>query len=304
MPLPCAWMETAQRLPPLPASEQCSVTACATQPNWGCWTPIPSTGSPDVPPSQRAWPMPGPFPGPLKCRRSWPRSPGCAQSLPRSSAASTTPRCARPKPSRCMPVTATCHPQAGASSPAPDPCPAQPAPGPPTAPPTNHAVSSTAPTGSPEWCRSRRSLSACCATTSRYMGALRTGGCSAAPAAARSARASTAAPGTRLSPPPCLDRQPSRRCAPTTCVTPRCRYGWLPAPHPPTLPPAPGTASTSCWPPTPTACPVTARLPPRTSTGLCMPAAHRWPTHPGITQPDRVRHASVPQLDPTGHHGT
>jgi hypothetical protein len=94
-------------------SGQSRVTACATQPNWGCWKPIPSTGSPGVLRSQRAWPVHGPFPDPLKYRRSWPRSPGCAQSWPRSSAASTTPRCARPKPSRCGSLTATCHRQGG-----------------------------------------------------------------------------------------------------------------------------------------------------------------------------------------------
>ncbi|HEV2373920.1 MAG TPA: tyrosine-type recombinase/integrase [Streptosporangiaceae bacterium] len=74
---------------------------------------------------------------------------------------------------------------------------------------------------------------------------------------------------------------------------------------PPKSPPAPGTASTSCWPPTPTPCPATPTSPPGTPAGPRMPApAPRWPTEPGTTRSDPVRHASVPQLDPMGHNGT
>jgi hypothetical protein len=53
-----------------------------------------------------------------------------------------------------------------------------------------------------------------------------------APAVARSARVFTDASGTRRSPPSSLDRQPPRHCARTICATPRCLYGWLPAPLP------------------------------------------------------------------------
>ena len=54
------------------------------------------------------------------------------------------------------------------------------------------------------------------------------GGCSAVPAAARSAKASTAGSGTRPVPQPCrkTGQAPSRCAAPTTCAMPRCRCGW------------------------------------------------------------------------------
>ena len=69
-------------------------------------------------------------------------------------------------------------------------------PGPAPAPPSSRGVSSTAPTAPSASSPSRRSWYACSASTCMRSGPRRTGGCSAAPAAACSASRSTAAPGT------------------------------------------------------------------------------------------------------------
>ena len=82
------------------------------------------------------------------------------------------------------------------------------------------------------------------AGTCRHTAPRQTGGCSAVPAAARSAKAFTAGSGTR--PVPQHPSQPStpstRYCALTTCGTRRCRCGWPPVLPRPRSPPAPGTA--------------------------------------------------------------
>ena len=66
---------------------------------------------------------------------------------------------------------------------------------------------------------------------------------------------------------------PSRHAAPTTCVMPRCRCGWPPAPRPPRSLPAPGTACVSCSPSTPTAYPAATRSPASTSSKPSAPAS-------------------------------
>jgi hypothetical protein len=71
------------------------------------------------------------------------------------------------------------------------------------------------------------SLPASCTGTCRPSDAPQTGGYSRAPAAARSAKASTAGSGTRPAPQPYrrTGQAPSRHAAPTTFAMPRCRYG-------------------------------------------------------------------------------
>jgi hypothetical protein len=96
-----------------------------------------------------------------------------------------------------------------------------------TGTPMNRGTSSTAPTAPSESSRSRPSWCASCAATGAIMAPRRTGGCSAAPAAACSANQSTAAPGTSPATPPSARRWPPLRspAAPTTCGTPPCPCG-------------------------------------------------------------------------------
>ena len=124
--------------------------------------------------------------------------------------------------------------------------------------------------------------------------------------AARSAKASTAASGTRPAPRPSPPRQASSRCAaPTTSVMPHSPSGWPPALRPPRSPPAPGTASGSCSPPTPTAYRAATRSPTSTLSKPSTPArgpplAHKIPhRHPVILSVICPRH-SWTQLDTTG----
>ena len=94
-------------------------------------------------------------------------------------------------------------------------------------PVSSRAASSTAPTGRSASSPSRPSWSACSAATSATMAPRRTGGCSAAPAAACSASRSTAASGTPPAWPPSARTWPPRRwpAAPMTCGTPPCPCG-------------------------------------------------------------------------------
>ena len=133
------------------------------------------------------------------------------------------------------------------------------------------AASNTAPAAPAGQSRSPRNSSGSCSSTCTPMGPPPMGGCSGAPEAGRLAKAATAGSGTRpAAPRPCRAR---RACVPTTCVMPRCRCGWPPAPRPPRSLPAPGTASASCSPSTPTACPAATRSPASTSRKPSTPAA-------------------------------
>ena len=108
----------------------------------------------------------------------------------------------------------------------------------------------------------------------RAFGCADDGGCSGVPAAGRSAKASMAGSGTR--PVPRSSRAwpaPGRCAAPMTCVMPRCRCGWPPAPRPPKSLRAPGIACMSSSPPTPTAYLATTRSPASTSSKPSAPAA-------------------------------
>ena len=98
---------------------------------------------------------------------------------------------------------------------------------------------------------------------------------------------------------------PGRCAAPTTFDMPRCRCGWPPARRPPKSRPAPGTACMSCSPPTPTAYPATTGSPASTSSKPSAPAAGPRLAHKiHLDARNFVRHASVPQLDSTGHDWT
>jgi hypothetical protein len=100
------------------------------------------------------------------------------------------------KPSRYAAMTSYSRPAAEAGSSSLPPARAPGPPGPAPVPRSSRAASSTAPTGRSASSPSRPSWSACSAATSATMAPRRTGGCSAAPAAACSASRSTAAPGT------------------------------------------------------------------------------------------------------------
>jgi hypothetical protein len=93
---------------------------------------------------------------------------------------------------------ADCHlpPPDGACSGSPRPRRGPPPPGPATAPATNNAGSSTGQTGRSAWSRPLRCWLPCSARTTPPTAPRPTAGCSAEPAAARSANRSTAAPGT------------------------------------------------------------------------------------------------------------
>jgi hypothetical protein len=154
--------------------------------------------------------------------------------------------------------------------------------------------------------RSPRSLPVSRAGTCTLSGAPKMGGCSGVPAAARSAKASTAGSGTRPAPRPCrrTGQAPGRCAAPTICAMPHCRCGWPPAPRPPRSRPAPGTACMSCSPPTPTAYrPRPDRQPAHRASPPPQPLAPRWPTRtgavPGIPSVMRPCH-SWTQRDTTG----
>ena len=114
-------------------------------------------------PPRRRQPRPGPRP---PCRGPRPGSAG-ASTWRRSSAACTTPRCARLRPSLSAKPTATCPAAAGGGSTWPPPSPAPGGPGPTTAPPARPAASSTAPTARCAPSPSRPPSSPCCAPTSR-----------------------------------------------------------------------------------------------------------------------------------------
>jgi len=137
-------------------------------------------------------------------------------------------------------------------------------------------------------------------------GAPKTGGCFGVPAAARSAKASTAGSGTRPVPQPSQARQaPRRHVAPTIFAMPRCRCGWPPAPRPPRSLLA--RAQRAC--PAHHLRPLHTRLPPdrqpaHRASPPPQPMAPRWPTKICSVARNPVRHASVPQLDSTGHSGT
>ena len=92
---------------------------------------------------------------------------------------------------------------------------------------SSRPVSSTAPTAPSASSPSRPSWSPCSITTSATMAPRRTGGCSAAPAAACSASRSMAASGTPPAGPPSARTWPPPRlpAAPMTCGTPPCRSG-------------------------------------------------------------------------------
>jgi hypothetical protein len=122
-----------------------------------------------------------------------------------------------------------------------DPSPGRRGPGPVTEPHASPAASNTGRTALSEQYRSPRSLPVSCAGTCTLSGAPKMGGCSGVPAAARSARASTAGSGTRPAPQPCrrTGQAPSRCAAPTICAIPHCRGDWPPAPRPPRSRPAP-----------------------------------------------------------------
>jgi integrase len=171
----------------------------------------------------------------------------------------------------------------------------------------NRAASNTRPEGAIRTVPITPQLAGLLARTCRPSGAPKMGGCSGVPAAARSAKASTAGSGTRPAPQPSRRTgQAPRRCAaPSTCAMPRCRCGWPPAP----------ARRDRCPRRAQSACPAhhlrprhdrlrpdrqpahRASLPPR-------PMAPRWPTRTGVDAGNPVRHASVPQLDSTGHSWT
>jgi len=126
---------------------------------------------------------------------------------------------------RCDDLILPAHGAGRSSSLPPARAPAPPGPAP--VPRLSAAASSTAPTAPSGSSPSRPSWPACSASTCTRSAPRRTGGCSAAAAAACSANRSTAAPGTpharprsaRTWPPP---RSPA---APATCGTPRCPCG-------------------------------------------------------------------------------
>ena len=185
-----------------------------------------------------------------------------------------------------------------------DPSPGRRGPGPVTEPHASPAASNTGRTALSEQYRSPRSLPVSCAGTCTLSGAPKMGGCSGVPAAARSAKASTAGSGTRPAPQPCrrTGQAPGRCAAPTTFAMPHCRCGWPPAPRPPRSRPAPGTACMSCSPPTPTAYrPRPDRQPAHRASPPPQPLAPRWPTRtgavPGIPSVMRPCHSGT-QLDP------
>ena len=211
----------------------------------------------------------------LRCRRSWPRSPVSRPELTAFFGCLYYAALRPPKPSRCVPAPAPSPHAAGGSS-------------------CTHGIfprSARAWTGNGTP-REPRGLK------HRPEGAIRTvpippqlrpaplapagfrvrrdGRLFQAPAAARSAKASTAGSGTRPAPQPWpagWDRHPSPAFAPTTFAMPRCRCGWPPAPRPPRSLPAPGTACASCSPSTPTAYPAATRSPASTSSRPSAPAS-------------------------------
>jgi hypothetical protein len=171
----------------------------------------------------------------------------------------------------------------------------------------NRAASNTGRTAPSGRSRSPRSLPVSCAGTCTLSGAPKMRGCSGATAAARSAKASTAGSGTRPAPRPCrrTGQAPGRCAAPTICVMPHCRCGWPPAPRPPRSRPRRAQR----------ACPAHHLRPPHTRPRPDRQPAHRaspqpqplapdWPTRTGADPGNPVRHASVPQLDSTGHNWT
>jgi hypothetical protein len=210
-----------------------------------------------------------------------------------------TRHCTPPKQSHSAPAPAPSPHAAGDSCPSPDPFPDRRGPGPATArhasprpqttPRQRHQDSPDPPRN---WSGSR-------AITCTPTGAPPTGGCSAVPVAAHSAKADTAGSGTKPAPPPSQTRPaPSRHAVSTACATPHCRRGWPPAPRPQRSLPAPGTACASCSPSTSTADPAAIRPPASRSTKpATQPVAPGWPTKIRADSGDPVRHASVPQLD-------
>ena len=109
----------------------------------------------------------------------------------------------------------------------PPPRPGPPPPGPAPVPATSGAGSSTGRTGRSGWSRSPRCWSPCSVRTMRPTAPHPTGGCSAEPAAGRSANRSTAGPGTppALSPSAPISPPAGSPGVPTTCATPPCRCG-------------------------------------------------------------------------------
>ena len=126
------------------------------------------------------------------------------------------------KPPPSPAPTATSPGAAGEPSPSLPPAPAPPPPGPAPAPPTRTAASSTAPNTTSARYPSPRSWSPSCAATWTTTAPPPTGGYSAAPEAASSAKASTAAPGTQPAARPLAMTSPPRASPadPTTCATP------------------------------------------------------------------------------------
>ena len=170
-------------------------------------------------------------------RRSWPAPPRCgrcwravARTPPGADRVLRLPVLRRAAPRRSRRPAQRRLPPGPARVGHADPHrrrPAPPPPGPATAPATNRAASSTGRTERSGSSRSRRSWSPAPRSTCGHTAPRRTGGCSAEPAAARSAKAPTAAPGT---PPATIALGPQLAAtawpaAPTTCGTPPCRCG-------------------------------------------------------------------------------
>ena len=127
-------------------SGRCSAVPWAMPSSSGCCPPTRSARSGGARPEPLSPSIRSPSPARRRSGRSLPRSPASGRSWPRSSAACTTRRCARKKPSRCAAPTSSSRPAAAGRSSSPRPARAPAPPGPAPASLMSRPVSSTAPT--------------------------------------------------------------------------------------------------------------------------------------------------------------
>jgi hypothetical protein len=242
-----------------------------------------------------------------RCRRSWlrsPRSAGADRVLRLRVLRGAAPRRSRRPPRQLLHPPLT---RLGPADPHRIPAPVG-GPGPATARHANRAPSNTGRKAPAGRSRSPRSLPASCAGTCGPSGAPQMGGCSRVPAAARSAKASTAGSGARPAPQPCrrTGQAPSRCAAPATCAMPRCRCGWPPGGPPAEIAARAGHSVrvllTTYTHGIPGCDQIASQHIEQALRPSCWPPAGPQQSHADAGNP--VRHASAPQLDPAGHSWT